>query len=725
MQWVQGRFGLFGVFGPVGNEASGRPNETLSSNGTSVGRRLQSSGGGSSSGRPSKGGGVQSPDGARGTSAAKAADLRAAMMTSITDCLAFLGIFTLLHVILLWSWKSCTRQRKRRLPRASPETSEEQKSWWPSWMPALPGQDHAPQDHAPQRQQGGAEDQASWWPSWLPALPGQDQAARDPSRTPPPSPPASPQPPPAPHPCSLSQTKRRFSTKSMMRAMTKRPRPPAPKVMAYRPLPAVFVFPNLEVVLLAFFSSGIAEAAGAILGAVGEGGGLADELLALMAVAVPSLLFVIGFFVHEGVRLFRFSRRHRRSMWVDTKAPSDATEIDDPLLRGLIRCRLASRTMRFRGAFEAPDADVAEPERTERHVSRRHALSVWRHDTVGDEYESLATFWLADNTGSGCGVFYGYLKVLTTTLVSFLGGLSSAWGSFAIFLASGVQLAVGCYCLCSGHANDRLEGFVAGCELLIAAAIPALLAIGASLGDGVDAEMGNRTMSDISRTSGDNITDIIDVSSASDDGSASVYQSAALLCSLGSVLIPFCLALYDSILLPTLVALAERDRKGGLLAAVKSIVMVPVFVASSFFGDGFTNMASATTEVTEDVFDATLETATAEAVEAKKPSSKSYTNSSGSRSSSSGSCSSSSRGTTSESAESSAAQEEASWMVRMLDRNGDGVVDWRDVFASDRPAARPASLDTVGGAAAVAVAAQRFKANARRKREAPPVKVYV
>lgn len=136
--------------------------------------------------------------------------------------------------------------------------------------------------------------------------------------------------------------------------------------------------------------------------------------------------------------------------------------------------------LRFRGEL-VPSANASfEPLRTRRLLARPFAT--WRFANGSDELSSLSTFWLSDVTG-GCGCFYIVVKVLAMMATAFLIGFSSGASDFgdAVIGVFGIQLALGCYCILTPHAADRLEGVVSGLEALMSGTSLLLLYLAAGL----------------------------------------------------------------------------------------------------------------------------------------------------------------------------------------------------------------------------------------------------
>ena len=90
----------------------------------------------------------------------------------------------------------------------------------------------------------------------------------------------------------------------------------------------------------------------------------------------------------------------------DLQSPAD---IEDPMMRLISWVRHgfgASAVGRNPGEFSKPEADTAEPERTERLLASPFTLF---HSNAGDAYDALCLFLLSRSTGkSRVGIFYDF-----------------------------------------------------------------------------------------------------------------------------------------------------------------------------------------------------------------------------------------------------------------------------------------------------------------------------
>ncbi len=359
----------------------------------------------------------------------------------------------------------------------------------------------------------------------------------------------------------------------------RRPRVEDAKEQSIRPLPAAFVFPNVEVILVNFFAAGLTEAAASVLGGAAAGVVLDHGLVAL---AVLCLLAVIGFYVHEGVRLFRYFKKYDTDLWKASEKVSTIKEVDDPVMRAMTRVGRAP-SKRLRGVREPSDADLAEPSRTLRAIggSFKEAIGIRKDATAGDRHTRLSC-WLAGASGK-YGVFYQYVRTLLLLLTAVVSGSAAHSGDDeggAAFTASVlvlIQLALAAYCALARVAADRLEGEIYGIEAVANAINVALLA---SAAGGEDPDL-----------------------------TGSPAQVAALVFAMVAVLVPFSLSVYDGLALPLVAAVSAKDRKGVACVCLRTWLVMPLLAMVTFFAaDGAAGRASeATAEVAEDVVDGAIE----------------------------------------------------------------------------------------------------------------------
>ena len=241
------------------------------------------------------------------------------------------------------------------------------------------------------------------------------------------------------------------------------------KPQGFHPVPLALVPPNLEVIICVFYTASIVQPCAAVLGAYAMGAGFVREplvvLFASLGIAIPT-----SFLLHEFVLLERFRRRNGKQLWSEAETVASAQEVDDLLLRFLTQLRVMSPKLRFRGGYVPADADLDEPRRTTR-VLLKSTPSLKRLPKMkpGEEFERIATYWLADTAGP----FYNFNRVFIQVSIAFVTGFTQTAdvnGSVALIqpaVVIGMQLLTTLYCLCVAHAGDRLEAIVAGCENLM------------------------------------------------------------------------------------------------------------------------------------------------------------------------------------------------------------------------------------------------------------------
>ena len=501
MQWIQGRFGLFG-FSSTAADTAASENATTSNSSEGGGgdgggerRRLDGAPSGNSSSD-------QTADG--GSERVRAEDeLRNTLLTSLTDFLLFFPLFVGIHMLLLRFWPRVCKRRSRR---------------------------------------------------------GEDA-----------------------------------------------------KEQSIRPLPAAFVFPNFEVILVNFFAGGLTEAASSILGGASAGIVLDGGLVAL---AVLCLLAVIGFYAHEAVRLYRYFKNYDTSLWEPSEKISTIKAVDDPVMRAMTRVGRRP-SMRLRGVLEPSKEDLAEPSRTLRAIgeSFKDAVGIRKDATAGDRHARLSC-WLAGASGK-FGVFYQFVRTLLLLLTAVVCGASAhsedeGGAAFAASVLILIQLALAAYCALARVAADRLEGEMYGVEAVANAINVALLASASGgeaeeLGSVSNDINGSASGADFVGAAAANVSDAVDA--ADPDLTGSPAQVAALVFAMVAVLVPFSLSVYDGVALPLITAVSDKDRKGFMCVCLRTWLVMPLLSMITFFGVGGAAgvAAEAAAEVAEDVVDAALE----------------------------------------------------------------------------------------------------------------------
>ena len=368
-----------------------------------------------------------------------------------------------------------------------------------------------------------------------------------------------------------------------------------------RPLPDALVWPNPEVMLLSFFAGGVVEASASVLSASAVN---AVEDNALIVLAATCLVGVIAFYVHQGMRLLMFMRRHRHEVIRFRSPPVESVrEVDDPLLRTLALLRLARPGLRIRGQIESPEEDAQEPLRTVRHVTnplgcRRRAEAI-----AGDDQARLYS-WLVDASPTTTGFFYQFIRSVSTALIAFVVGLGAGAGKDTHGIALSIvvlHVGVAAFCFFSPAPGDRLDALTSGVEMVAGGLNIFLLYLAGYTTVQPGADSAPNTA---------NIT----IAGVGNVKVGAPLQDAALAFALLAVVVPLALNFYDCIFLQAYEAYAlstPEERKGGFaMFALRSLVITPVVFSAAFVSGGSSLSAAAT--VVEDVADNTIETSARE-----------------------------------------------------------------------------------------------------------------
>ena len=264
------------------------------------------------------------------------------------------------------------------------------------------------------------------------------------------------------------------------------------------PLPTSLVGWNPEITVLLYFTSGLGEAAVAVLAhaaraAAGDGSSGSAVPYPIVYVVVAALVVVslVLFAVLSLVHIARFYGAHASVVWVAAEPPTDAAAVNDPMMRLTSRLGTGVRLLRapvHRGAggFErsaGADADAAEedsePARTHRLLSR--PLSVCKARAVaGDALEALALL-LENGRGDALDrVCLQPLRLCAQLLIAaVLASAASpeAIGPVQLILLALLQLPLGLWLLVRSPSADRLESVVEGLGHFCEAASSVLLLI--------------------------------------------------------------------------------------------------------------------------------------------------------------------------------------------------------------------------------------------------------
>ena len=294
-----------------------------------------------------------------------------------------------------------------------------------------------------------------------------------------------------------------------------------------------------------------------------------------LALACMVLATIALFFLSEFLTLRRFLRMHGDACWQGAEKPQARREVDDPFLALMGRMRLCRPRLRGRGGFEAPEEDCAEPARTERALQRALCITLrwpWRCGTkderAGDVLETLP-MWTED-ANSGKGIYFVYVQVLIQLVIAMLTGFlfahpfnaSSPGGLLNIVSLVALQLFMVLWVGSTtandlGTAIDTLSGYIveltATC-LLVSANILA------------------------DRAKGDEETLATSLELAIISSNLLIY----------SCFLPMVFTAYDSFLVPAVLMCWKSDLSYSETCCqmVTTAVMLPVTIASTFFGYG-------------------------------------------------------------------------------------------------------------------------------------------
>ena len=352
-------------------------------------------------------------------------------------------------------------------------------------------------------------------------------------------------------------------------------------------LPDFLKFPNLEMILFVFMASSVTQVcasvvAGTISGSIDEPG--------LLALALALLVAIVLILVHEVLRLRRFKRRHA-GLFVEEEVPLHHSEVDDPLLYGLAKCRLIRPRSRVLGGYEPPDEDNEEPYRTERLLAR--PFSLWRHEKVGDEYITMATLWLSDVGYGTRGTYYQITKIALLILAAFVAGIGfdaspdSAVAYAQAWLLMAIQAALAVYCLFLCLAGDRLEAMVAGLEA-VCQAVKLLCDYSAA---GIDRATVAAAW-DAANTTNQTVLDEVEAEALSvPDVNAVQLRSTGLIICLVAILLPVMLTSYDLAIVPIVQCIDRRrhpdpdgEKPQTCLQCLFAALILPITLFTTFFG---------------------------------------------------------------------------------------------------------------------------------------------
>jgi len=245
----------------------------------------------------------------------------------------------------------------------------------------------------------------------------------------------------------------------------------------FRPLPGVFVFPNMQNLVMSLFVTGL----------VGKSIELLLDTNITCTIAQcrwPGLiiLVVVGLFFLSGfVTLLHFWWYYSADSW-EWFEPADLSEVDDPAFWLVSKIRLwccpdRIRGKRFnlvnrvRGDWTKSEEDVVEPDRTERLLA--HPMVLLRPRT-GDAIDGNKLLWLNRASGSYgiSGVLYEWLLLLVQLSIAILTGTGSVIepgspeADAQMYAVICLQYGIAVYTMFGGPSADRIDNFVITAQYL-------------------------------------------------------------------------------------------------------------------------------------------------------------------------------------------------------------------------------------------------------------------
>ena len=376
---------------------------------------------------------------------------------------------------------------------------------------------------------------------------------------------------------NTSQTPLRLRAEHKRIAKEARARP------AFRTLPVMLFWPNVEVTIISSFSSGLVLTSCSVLGGLAVGNPT-QTLAQDMALSIGTIVFVIAFYAYEGYKLVCFFTSGRcAAIWKEADPPQSKAEIDDVIMA--FAANVAPRLLppaqasRERGGFEPDEIDELEPGRTERALAR---IFSWRGGPkfvdmrAGDLLNEIQT-WLADSTGTKQGVWYLFALIAIQLLLAGVFGfvLTGALG-FSIWLLGFIIIMqlCGAFWSFSKTANDKIDGLEKGgvfvTEMIGLSLITAAYVIG-------------------QRKEGDKINlDSLLLSLQLASISASVLMVPIFL--------PMAITAYNSFVVPVVQHKWNGDVPWSVALAqmLVSAILLPLTIASEFLGLNMGHAGSAT-----------------------------------------------------------------------------------------------------------------------------------
>ena len=270
-------------------------------------------------------------------------------------------------------------------------------------------------------------------------------------------------------------------------------------------IPNILYWPNIEVLVVIYFSASVAESCSAVLASAASHS--FPDRSGTVALAVLGWLFLAFFFIHEPLRISSFTRRHGE-LWQPAEKVKHYEDVDDRLLRTLHRHHLLKQpALRIRGKYEIPAelqglSTSGSPPGFISLIDSAGArallapMSRWWKRTPSDMHSSLASSWLARVNGqSAVSSLYQYIKLLIHLWFAILTGVVDAnsstdlagWHVLVLLLAT-LMLLLGWYASCFTAAGDRLEGIFTMAEVTLSTT-SLILRYARALGAGGDAAL--------------------------------------------------------------------------------------------------------------------------------------------------------------------------------------------------------------------------------------------
>lgn len=230
-------------------------------------------------------------------------------------------------------------------------------------------------------------------------------------------------------------------------------------------LPNLCVWPNPEVFVIILLGPGLMYSC---MSAALETGGV------YQFVGIVGCILMLMFLLAEWTRVVKFKLRHQEELWNEAVPATTAMEVDDPLLRLLVKARLVKPTDRFRGLFEPSSSDLKEPARTERLLRLPMSMCGQHERPAGDEFAALSSSWLSA-VGPGNGAFYQLARSTYQFAFATVAGINLRYRighpnpdvlCQALALTA-MQIGFAAYCLFTSSPGDRVEALHTGIECLL------------------------------------------------------------------------------------------------------------------------------------------------------------------------------------------------------------------------------------------------------------------